>query len=324
MDLSQWLDRASKRAGTNNRNIMGMLVNEAQRQAYDREDTQFALCDRFRSPKSMLIGAINWTQADKSPVPDESSAHGWGLVYHEWSEDKQLFAFPMTIKEVDLLLMFDDLSEPDLFYIKCLLSERILFDYCYADIITESPGSIAGAYDEVIALCDFMRYFAGGRKRPPVAAPDKPDPAAMWLHVIEEWIKESNNKPIKVWFRPIGDWLEIVRILSQVVVAQRDSKKVGMIADGAKNKPEQEPEPATRSFDKPVISKYQLDVEDYSLIDVYDICNLADIDDPSGATQHAIKKLLFAGQRGYKDRVQDLTEAMLSIERAIKFAQLSR
>jgi hypothetical protein len=36
------------------------------------------------------------------------------------------------------------------------------------------------------------------------------------------------------------------------------------------------------------------------------------------ATAHAIKKLLMAGERGHKDKVQDLKEAKQSIERAIE------
>lgn len=51
-------------------------------------------------------------------------------------------------------------------------------------------------------------------------------------------------------------------------------------------------------------------------IDVYDILKAFNVVNP--ATQHAIKKLLCAGDRGYKDKVQDLKEALASIERAIE------
>ena len=51
-------------------------------------------------------------------------------------------------------------------------------------------------------------------------------------------------------------------------------------------------------------------------IDVYDILKAFNVVNP--ATQHAIKKLLCAGDRGYKDKVQDLKEAFASIERAIE------
>lgn len=51
-------------------------------------------------------------------------------------------------------------------------------------------------------------------------------------------------------------------------------------------------------------------------IDVYDILKAFNVVNP--ATQHAIKKLLCAGDRGYKDKVQDLKEAYASIERAIE------
>ena len=39
------------------------------------------------------------------------------------------------------------------------------------------------------------------------------------------------------------------------------------------------------------------------------------------ARQHAIKKLLMPGQRGTKDELQDLTEALLSVSEAIAMAQ---
>ena len=52
-------------------------------------------------------------------------------------------------------------------------------------------------------------------------------------------------------------------------------------------------------------------------IDVYDVLNAYGVDNP--AIAHAIKKLLMAGQRGYKDFQQDLQESIDSIERAKDF-----
>ena len=49
-------------------------------------------------------------------------------------------------------------------------------------------------------------------------------------------------------------------------------------------------------------------------IDVYDVLKAFNVTNP--ATQHAIKKLLASGQRGYKDTQQDLDEAIQSIQRA--------
>ena len=51
-------------------------------------------------------------------------------------------------------------------------------------------------------------------------------------------------------------------------------------------------------------------------IDVYDVLKSFDVTCP--ATQHAIKKLLKSGKRGYKDNKQDLNEAIQSIKRAIE------
>lgn len=51
-------------------------------------------------------------------------------------------------------------------------------------------------------------------------------------------------------------------------------------------------------------------------VDVYDVLQAFAVTNP--ATQHAVKKLLCAGLRGHKDKMQDLTEALKSIERAIE------
>lgn len=50
-------------------------------------------------------------------------------------------------------------------------------------------------------------------------------------------------------------------------------------------------------------------------VDVYDVLRAFAVTDP--AIQHAVKKLLCTGNRGHKDRKQDLEEAVQSIERAI-------
>lgn len=51
-------------------------------------------------------------------------------------------------------------------------------------------------------------------------------------------------------------------------------------------------------------------------IDIYDVLVAWKVECP--ATQHAIKKLLMPGQRGSKDKLQDLKEAEQSIKRAIE------
>lgn len=54
-------------------------------------------------------------------------------------------------------------------------------------------------------------------------------------------------------------------------------------------------------------------------IDIYAVLSMWHVDDP--AIQHAIKKLMCAGQRGEKERKHDLTEAVVSIERAIEMEE---
>ena len=57
-------------------------------------------------------------------------------------------------------------------------------------------------------------------------------------------------------------------------------------------------------------------------VDVYDVLELFEVKNP--AVQHAIKKLLMAGERGHKDKLQDLNEAGMSIERAIELETIHR
>jgi hypothetical protein len=63
------------------------------------------------------------------------------------------------------------------------------------------------------------------------------------------------------------------------------------------------------------ISKYHVDCNG-QMIDVYDVLKAFNVVNP--ATQHAIKKLLKGGQRGFKDVNKDYQEAIDSIKRAIE------
>jgi hypothetical protein len=63
------------------------------------------------------------------------------------------------------------------------------------------------------------------------------------------------------------------------------------------------------------LSKYHVPCKGVT-IDVYDVLKAFDVVNP--ATQHAIKKLLKGGERGFKDVNKDYQEAIESIERAIE------
>lgn len=65
-------------------------------------------------------------------------------------------------------------------------------------------------------------------------------------------------------------------------------------------------------------SHYFKDVSQINEIDVYRVCELFGVDDPSGATQHAVKKILCAGQRGAKDRAKDYQEAIDTLTRRVE------
>lgn len=60
-------------------------------------------------------------------------------------------------------------------------------------------------------------------------------------------------------------------------------------------------------------SHYFKDVSKLVAIDVYRVLELFEVVDP--AIQHAVKKLLCAGGRGYKDQAKDVQEAIDSLVR---------
>lgn len=65
-------------------------------------------------------------------------------------------------------------------------------------------------------------------------------------------------------------------------------------------------------------NKYEKRIKN-TTIDVYDVLVAFDVTCP--AMQHAIKKCLMSGQRGYKDSAQDKREAIQSIERSIELGE---
>lgn len=68
-------------------------------------------------------------------------------------------------------------------------------------------------------------------------------------------------------------------------------------------------------------NKYKVDCNG-TAIDVYDVLVSFKVTNP--AIQHAIKKLLKGGDRGYKDTTQDYNEAMQSIARGIEIEEMSQ
>ena len=61
---------------------------------------------------------------------------------------------------------------------------------------------------------------------------------------------------------------------------------------------------------------YQKSVKHLNWIDVYRVLVLFGVTNP--CVQHAIKKLLCAGQRGIKDQKQDVQEAIASLVRYLE------
>lgn len=66
-------------------------------------------------------------------------------------------------------------------------------------------------------------------------------------------------------------------------------------------------------------SKYHREIKSGVFVDTYDVLMAFEVTNP--AMQHALKKMLAPGQRGVKDTIQDMKEAIQSIERAIELEQ---
>ncbi len=63
-------------------------------------------------------------------------------------------------------------------------------------------------------------------------------------------------------------------------------------------------------------NKYAREIKPGVFVDVYDVIYAFTVNDP--CIQHAIKKLLAAGERGHKDRLEDLEDIVASVNRAIE------
>ena len=69
-------------------------------------------------------------------------------------------------------------------------------------------------------------------------------------------------------------------------------------------------------YHRPIVWYDDMGLPRKHLIDVYDVLKAFNVTCP--ARQHAIKKLLCAGLRGKGDSLQDLTEAVQAVERAVE------
>ncbi len=66
-------------------------------------------------------------------------------------------------------------------------------------------------------------------------------------------------------------------------------------------------------------NKYQREIKKDVFVDVYDVLKAFNVTCP--ALQHAVKKVLAAGQRGVKSSIEDKNEAIASIKRSIELEQ---
>ena len=75
----------------------------------------------------------------------------------------------------------------------------------------------------------------------------------------------------------------------------------------------------TNKFKKEYSHYYKKIPDGVEYIDVYRVLELFNVVDP--ALQHAVKKLLVAGDRGHKDLIKDVREAVVSLERWIEMRE---
>lgn len=128
-----------------------------------------------------------------------------------------------------------------------------------------------------------------------------------------------------MWYGEHLGWcLATVATIGQVY--DPSTPKVGKYAHAIHVKPTKPPEaptpdPKTKYLRDiyPVDGTAHTDAngKQFVRIDVYSVLRAFGVDHPTG---HAVKKLLCAGMRGKGDRVQDLTEAKVAIDRAIQEA----
>lgn len=69
---------------------------------------------------------------------------------------------------------------------------------------------------------------------------------------------------------------------------------------------------------KDSFSHYYRDVSHLEKIDIYRFCELFNV---TGPLEHALKKITCAGQRGAKDQIKDLKEAISSINRKLEMLE---
>lgn len=136
-----------------------------------------------------------------------------------------------------------------------------------------------------------------------------PSDAAVWI----EDIKRTHDAG---WYVERGDKYQSIVVGSKVPWHIR--------ADGHRIKVHKrtdiEPEVSALDIELAINkSKYHKEIKKGVLVDTYDVLMAFEVTNP--AMQHALKKMLAPGQRGVKDTIQDMKEAIQSIERAIELEQ---
>jgi hypothetical protein len=125
------------------------------------------------------------------------------------------------------------------------------------------------------------------------------------IYTLEECRAAKDYQP-----RPTAQqWPEETRI---DIIATNGND--GMHYDDIREQQTQSAAPLTNKYDRAIIGKYGTGK---CVVDVYRVLNAF----PTGSPEvdHALKKLLAAGKRGAKDELQDLREAVQSIEARIDY-----
>ena len=132
----------------------------------------------------------------------------------------------------------------------------------------------------------------------------------------------DSNAKVEVKFRAIDTLDDYERAGS--VVWHHDGEDDDIIAYRLLDEPDAQPTTKQPSSEREKYPLYFKDVSELTEVDVYMVCEIFGIDDHSGSTHHAIKKLLLSGVRtGGKSVKKDISEARDTLTRKLQIMEIT-
>lgn len=130
------------------------------------------------------------------------------------------------------------------------------------------------------------------------------------FHVAVDFHEVNAGSPVKKSYKPIAQLAEYLglRLLAPLPATGWPRAEVGPQAVDC---PPKTPISVTRVEH----SHYYKEIKPGVVVDVYNVCDAFKM---PAAVDHAVKKLLASGDRGYKDQRQDIEEAIKSLRRQLE------